>query len=52
MRVPDLLRLVYRNIVVNTDYGTLTILLGLTVVMVAFLVLAVRSYMRSGVSFS
>jgi ABC-2 type transport system permease protein len=37
MRTPDILRLVYRNVVVNTDVGTLIILVGLPVFYLVFL---------------
>ena len=36
MRAPDILRLVYRNVVVNTDYGTLIILVGLPALYLVF----------------
>ena len=36
MELPNLLRLVYRNIVVNTDFGTLIILIGLPAMYLVF----------------
>ncbi len=36
MRAPDIVRLVYRNVVVNTDYGTLIILVGLPALYLVF----------------
>jgi ABC-2 type transport system permease protein len=36
VRAPDILRLVYRNVVVNTDYGTLIILVGLPALYLVF----------------
>jgi ABC-2 type transport system permease protein len=36
VRAPDIVRLVYRNVVVNTDYGTLIILVGLPALYLVF----------------
>lgn len=36
MRIPDISRLVYRNIMVNTDFGTLIILVGLPALYLVF----------------
>jgi len=48
MELPNLVRLVYRNIKVNTDYGTLIILIGLPAAYLVFFGFGFQSFASAG----